>query len=403
MIPRNFLFAGAVLALLPALPLQVANAQEMPGVTATEIKVGSTFPFSGPASALGNVGKGLMVYVDHINDTGGINGRKIKLIALDDAYTPGKSVEQNRKLVESDGVAFIFSPLGTAAISANLKYMNTNKVPQLFVVTGGDKFTDYATYPYTTTAMPSYNTEGKVYAKFINEKLPKARIAILYQNDDMGKDLVGGVRSFLKDDYDKRVVAKAYEVTDPTIDSQIVTLKSSGAEAFFFAGSPKFGAQTIRKIREIGWNPLMVINVAASSVASALTPAGLDNSKGITTSTFLKDPTDPTWTDDPAVKNYRTILAKYLPVADPSEGFYLYGFAQGEILKKLLEQCGNDLSRENIMKQALNIKNFSPTLAARGLKINTSPTNNQAYLGLQLQEFNGRSWVPFGGVVSAAD
>lgn len=403
MIRTHFLVAGAVLALLPALSLQVANAQEMPGVTTTEIKVGSTFPFSGPASALGNIGKALIAYVDYINDTGGVNGRKIKFIALDDAYTPSKSVEQNRKLVESDEVAFIFSPLGTASITANLKYLNNKKVPQLFVVAGADKFTDHVTYPYTTTGMPSYNTEGKVYAKFINEKVPNGRIAILYQNDDMGKDLVGGVRSFLKDDFDKRVIAKAYETTDPTIDSQIVTLKSSGAEAFFFAGSPKFGAQAIRKVREIGWNPLTVINVASSSVAGALVPAGLDNAKGVTTSTFQKDPTDPKWSDDPAIKNYRTFLAKYMPNADIAETFYVLGVTQGEILKKILEQCGNDLTRENILKQALNLKNFSPSLAARGLTINTSPTNNQAYLALQLQTFDGKTWVPFGGPVGAAD
>lgn len=401
MISRNFVYAGAMLALLPG--MQTASAQEMPGVTATEIKIGSTFPFSGPASALGNVGKGLIAYAEYINDTGGVNGRKIKLIALDDAYTPSKSVEQNRKLVESDEVAFIFSPLGTASIAANLKYLNGKKVPQLFVVAGADKFTDHVAYPYTTTGMPSYNTEGKVYAKYINQKLPNARIAILYQNDDMGKDLVGGFRSFLKDDFEKRVIAKSYETTDPTIDSQIVNLKSTGAEALFFAGSPKFGAQAIRKIREIGWNPLTVINVASSSVAGALVPAGLDNAKGLTTGSFQKDPTDPTWSNDPAAKNYRAFLSKYLPNADPTEGFYVVGYSQGEILRKLLEQCGNDLSRENIMKQALNLKNFSPSLAAPGLTINTSATNNQAYLSLQLQSFNGKSWVPFGKPVSAAD
>lgn len=403
MIRTNFLLAGAILALLPALPLHIASAQEMQGVSATEIKVGSTFPFSGPASALGNIGKALIAYVDYINDTGGVNGRKIKLIALDDAYSPPKSVEQNRKLVESDEVSFIFSPLGTASIGANIKYLNSKKIPQLFIISGADKFTDQASFPYTTTGLPSFNTEAKVYAKYINEKAPKGRIAILYQNDDMGKDLVGGFRSFLKDDFDKRVVLKSYEVTDPTVDSQIVNLKSTGAEAFFFGGSPKFAAQTIRKVREIGWNPVFVINVASSSVAGALMPAGLDNSKGVTTSTFQKDPTDPKWKNDPAVKNYNAFLAKYMPNADPKEGFYVLGYNHGELLKKLLEQCGNDLSRENIIKQSLNLKNYAPSLLAPGLTISTSPTNNQAYLALQLQTFDGETWVPFGGLVSAAD
>jgi branched-chain amino acid transport system substrate-binding protein len=400
---KRLMVAALMLAIAQALFGQKAQAEEPVGVTATEIKVGSTFPFSGPASALGNVGKALVAYVEFINDKGGVNGRKIKLIALDDAYTPSKSVEQTRKLVESEEVALLFSPLGTASISANLKYANNKKVPHLFVLSGANKFTNYAEYPYTTTGLPSYDTEGRVYAKFITEKMPGSRIAILYQNDDLGKDFVGAFRSYMKDDFVKLVVAKSYETTDPTVDSQVVSLKGSGAEAFFIAGSPKFTAQALRKIHEIGWNPLTVIVNSTTSVAGTLAAAGLDNAKGVISSTFLKDPMDTAWEGDPAVKNYRAFVAKYIPGADLAETLYVAGAVQGEILEKILQQCGNDLTRENIMKQSLNLRNFSPSMAIPGNAINTGADNHQAWTSLQLERFDGTSWVPFGKLVSATD
>lgn len=395
--------ASAVLALLSLVTLQQAQAQNTPGVTATEIKVGTTFPFSGPGSALGAVGKSLMAYVDHINDRGGINGRKINLIALDDAYSPSKAVEQTRKLVENDEVAFLFSPLGTAAVSANVKYANVIKVPQLFVLSGANKFINYVDYPYTTSGLPSYETEGKIYAKYITEKMPGSRVAMLYQNDDLGKDFVAAFRSYMKDDFEKRVVTKSFEATDPTVDSQIVFLKSTGAEAFVIVGSPKSAAQGIRKIREIGWNPLTIIINSTSSVAGTLVPAGLDNAKGVVSSTFLKDALDPVWKDDPGVKSYRALLAKYMPNSDVADTLYAAGVTQGEILERILQQCGNDLSRENIMKQALSLNGFAPSLAIPGISINTNAKNHQAWTTLQLQQFDGKSWVPFGKLISSAD
>ncbi|MGY8638530.1 ABC transporter substrate-binding protein [Bradyrhizobium sp. 14AA] len=400
---KRIVLAMLMLAFAPVSFAQRAKAGDPVGVTATEIRVGTTFPFSGPASALGSLGKALIGYVEFINDKGGVNGRKIKLIALDDAYSPSKSVEQTRKLVESEEVAFLFSPLGTASISANVKYANSKKVPHLFVVSGANKFTNRAEYPYTTTGLPSYDTEGRAYAKFITERMPGSRIAILYQNDDLGRDFVGAFRSYMKDDFGKLVVTKSYEAVDPTVDSQVVSLKSSGAEAFFIAGSPKFTAQALRRSREIGWNPLTVIINSTTSVAGTLAAAGLDNAKGVVSSTFLKDPMDPAWEHDPKVEGYRALLAKYVPGSDVAETLYTAGIVQGEILEKILQQCGDDLTRENIMKQALNLRSFSPSMALPGSTINTGANNNQAWTSLQLERFDGKSWVPFGKLVSAAD
>lgn len=403
MLKTTIITTTVLLALSPALMAQQVNTPSTIGVTATEIKVGATFPFSGPASGLGNIGKALMSYVDSVNEKGGVNGRKINLIALDDAYTPSKSVEQNRKLVESDEVALLFSPVGTASISSIVKYANDRKIPQLFVVSGANKFTKYAEYPYTTTGLPSYDTEGKVYAKFITEKLPGARIAILYQNDDMGKDLVGGFRSFMKDDFDRLVVAKPYETTDPTVDSQIFSLKSSGATAFFIGGTPKFTAQALRKVREIGWNPLTVVNFPSSSVAGTFVPAGIDNAKGVVSGTFQKDPTDTRWKDDPSVNDYRAFVAKYIPAGDVADSAYVLGVIQGQILEQVLKQCGDDLSGENIIKQARSLKDYSPSMAMPGITINTGANNNQAWTSLQLQQFNGKSWERLGDLIRAAD
>ncbi len=290
-------FAGA-LALFAATS---AIAEDTPGVTASEIKVGATFPFSGPASSLGVTGKGMIAYVDSINERGGIGGRKIDLITYDDGYSPPKAVEQTRKLIESDKVAFIFGSLGTPALAATIKYVNAKEVPHLFVVSGASRFANFKEYPYTTTGLPSYNTEGKIYAKYITDTAPNAKIAILYQNDDLGKDFVGAFKEYLQDDFDKKVVTSGYDVSEPTIESHILTLKSSGAEALLVAGTPKFAAQAIRKAREIGWKPLLLINFVSSSVSSTIIPAGVENAIGVVSGTLIKDPVDKKWANDPGI------------------------------------------------------------------------------------------------------
>jgi len=372
-----------------------------PGITETEIRVGATFPFSGPASSLSNVGKGLIAYVKSINDRGGINGRKINLITYDDAYSPPKTMEQTRKLIESDEVAFLFGPLGTPGISATIKYVNAKTVPDLFVVSGATRFTNFIEYPMTTTGLPSYDTEGRIYAKYITQKLPSAKIAILYQDDDLGKDFVNAFREYLRDDFEKKVVISSYEVTEPTIDSHVVNLKAAGAEAFLVAGTPKFAAQAIKKANEIGWKPLFLINFVSSSVSSTILPAGADKAIGIVSATITKDPNDRKWADDPGIKWYRTHFERYLPGADIGDNNYLFGTQQGQVLEQVLRQCGDDLSRENIVKQARSIRGLALPTAVPGVVINTGPDRNMAYTQLQLQRWNGNSWEQFGDLLSA--
>jgi len=392
---RKIMLATSVLAALSA----PANA-DAPGVTATEIKVGATFPFSGPASALGAVGKALIAYVNLINDNGGVNGRKINLIALDDAYSPPKTVEQTRKLVESDEVAFMFSPLGTASNLAVAKYLAAKKIPQAFIVTGATRFTNYEEYPFITTGLPSYDTESRAYARYIAKEFPNAKVAILYQNDDLGKDFIAGFRSEYKEAFDAKVVTANYEVSQPTIDSQIVSLKSTGATVFLFAGTPKFAAQAIRKVHESGWKTLVITNLISSSIASVLAPAGLDISKGVVTATYRKDPDDPKWAADDGVKRYRAFMEKYMPGADRTDSNYFTGMHQGVILEAMLKQCGNDLSRANIAKQARNIKGLALPMSLPGIEVNTSPTNNKMYTQLHLQRWNGKDWDLFGSLLS---
>ena len=373
---------------------------ETAGVTESEIKIGATFPFSGPASPLSNTGKGLIAYVNSVNDRGGINGRKINLITYDDAYSPPKTVEQTRKLIESDEVAFLFGPLGTPGISATIKYVNAKKVPHLFVVSGVTKFANFAEFPMTTTGLPSYTTEGRIYARYIAQTRPNAKVAILYQNDDLGKDFINAFKGHLKDDFDKKVIASSYEVSEPTIDSHVVSLKSSGAEVFLFAGTPKFAAQAIKKTDEIGWKPLFLINLVSTSVSSTIVPAGPEKAVGIIAATMLKDPGDKKWTDDPGMKWYREHFAKYLPGADIGDANYLFGTQQGQILEQVLKQCGNDLSRENILRQARGIRGLSLPTLIPGITVNTGPDNSMAYTQLQLQRWTGSSWDQFGEVLS---
>lgn len=398
------MFGKIIVATALAVFLAGGSARaETPGVTESEVKIGATFPFSGPASPLSNTGKGLIAYINSINDRGGINGRKINLVTYDDAYSPPKTVEQTRKLIESDEVAFLFGPLGTPGIAATIKYVNAKKVPHLFVVSGVSKFTNFAEFPMTTTGLLSYETEGRIYAKYITQTRPDAKIAILYQNDDLGKDFVNAFRGYLKDGFDKKVAISSYEVTEPTIDSHVMSLKASGAEAFLVAGTPKFAAQAIKKADEIGWKPLFLINYVSSSVSSTIVPAGPEKAVGIVAATISKDPSDKKWADDAGIKWYREYFAKYLPGADIGDSNYLYGTQQGQILEQVLKQCGNDLSRENILKQARSIHGLSLPTLVPGITINTGPDSSMAYTQLQLQRWTGNSWEQFGEVVSAGE
>ena len=397
------MFGKPKLALTLVLALSApAFAADAPGVTATEIKIGGVFPFSGPASSIGLVGRGVLAYVQLINDRGGINNRKINYIAMDDAYSPPKAVEHIRKLVDGDEVAFIFSQLGTAGNTATAKYLAMKGVPSIAVVSGSSKFTNVQDYPLTTTGLVSYDVEGQIYAKYLSRTVPTGKYAILYQNDDLGKDYVNAFRTFLKGDFDKRVVTAAYEVTEPTVDSQVVNLKSSGAEAFFIAGTPKFAAQAIRKASEIGWKPTVIIDFPSSSIAGTLKPAGLDKAVGVIVGTTNKDPTDPKWSDDEGIKTYRAFFEKYLPGADISNTSYLTGYQQGILLEQILKQCGDDLSRANILRQAKSLKDVELSTALPGIKVNTSAKNNMVWTQMRLQRWNGTSWELFGDVLDAA-
>lgn len=378
-----------------------ASAADEPGVSDTEIKIGGVFPFSGPASSIGLVGRGLIAYIQSLNERGGVNGRKINYIAYDDAYSPPKAVEQVRKLVESDEVSFMFGQLGTPGISATAKYLRGKGVPSVAIVSGASKFTDVASYPLITTGLVSYDTEGKIYAKYLTKKLPNAKYAILYQNDDLGKDYVNAFKSYLGSDFDRRVVTAAYEVTEPTIDSQITNLKSSGAEALVVAGTPKFAAQAIRQASVIGWKATVIINFPSNSVGGTLAPAGLDKSVGVIAGTITKDIADETWKDDPALQNYRKFFEKYLSGADITNGSYAVGYQQGILLEQLLKQCGNDLSRKNIMAQAKNLKHVIVPIALPGIEVNTSEHENMMWSQMRLQRWTGTNWQLFGGVLDA--
>jgi branched-chain amino acid transport system substrate-binding protein len=379
-----------------------AFAADHPGVTATEVKVGGIFPFSGPASSIGLVGRGILAYVQSINDRGGINGRKVNYIAYDDAYSPPKAVEHARKLVESDEVAFMFSQLGTPGNTATSKYLISKGVPAIAIVSGSNKFTNVADYPLTTTSLVSFDTEGKIYAKFLSRTLPNAKYAILYQNDDLGKDYVNAFKTLLKGEFDRKVVAAAYEINDPTVDSQVVNLKSSGAEALLVAGTPKFAAQAIRKAFEIGWKPTILLNYPSSSVGATLKPAGLDKSTGVIVGTITMDPTDRQWDNNEGMKNFRAFVDKYMPGIDIADTNYLFGYTQGMLLEHLIRQCGNDLSRENIIKQAKSLKDVVLPTVLPGIKINTSDKINMDFTQMRLQRWTGTHWDQFRDVLDAA-
>jgi branched-chain amino acid transport system substrate-binding protein len=369
------------------------------GASDTEIRIGNIMPYSGPASAYGTIGKTLGAYFNKVNAEGGINGRKIKFISYDDGYSPPKTVEQARRLVENDDVLLILNSLGTAHNTAIQKYMNAKKVPQLFVATGATKFGDPKNFPWTMGWQPNYQSEGRVFADYILKNHPSGRIGILFQNDDYGKDYVKGMKDGLAGKM--MIVAELpYEPTDPTVDSQMVSLKASGADIFYNVTTPKFAAQAIKKAAEIGWKPVHLLNSVSSSVGAVIRPAGLENAQGIFTALYGKDPTDPIWNDDPGRKEWIAFMEKYYPEGDRSSSFTVYGYSVARTMVQVLQQCGDDLTRENVMRQAASLKDFETGMALPGIKINTSPTDFYPIEQMQMGLFKGDSFQPFGPVLN---
>jgi branched-chain amino acid transport system substrate-binding protein len=398
---RTFLQSSAAAAAFAA-SAGSACADNAPGVTDSEIKIGQTMPYSGPASAYGVIGRTEAAYFKMINERGGVNGRKINFISLDDAYSPPKTVEQIRRLVEQEQVAFIFNSLGTPPNAAIRQYLNDNKVPQLFVATGAAMFSDPAHFPWTMGWQPNYQTEAKIFAKHILKTKPDAKIAVLYQNDGFGKDYLTGLKDGLGSDHASMVIKEAsYETSEPTVDSQIVTLQGSGADVLLIAATPKFAAQAIRKTFDVGWTPIRYMTDVSQSIASVMKPAGLDKSKGVITGVYGKDPTDARWKDDPGFKEYAAFIDKYMTPKDLIDANAVYGFGLGATMIQVLKQCGNDLSRANVMKQAANLKDLELPMLLPGIKINTSPDNFSPIRQEALASFNGESWEQFGELYQA--
>jgi branched-chain amino acid transport system substrate-binding protein len=397
---RTFLQSSAAAAALAA-SAGSARADNAPGVTDAEIKIGQTMPYSGPASAYGVIGRTEAAYFKMINEQGGVNGRKINLISLDDAYSPPKTVEQVRRLVEQEQVAFLFNTLGTPSNTAIRQYLNDNKVPQLFVATGAAKWDDPKHFPWTIGYNPSYQTESRIYGKHIVATKPDAKIAVLYQNDDFGKDYLVGLKEGLGADKAGMIVKEAsYETSEPTVDSQVVTLQGSGADLFLIVATPKFAAQAIRKSYDLGWNAVRYITNVSVSIATILKPAGLDKSKGLITGGYVLDVTDQRYKDEPSLKAWKEFTAKYMSATDFIDVNAAYAFGAAATMIQVLKQCGNDLSRDNVMKQAANLKNFAAPLLIPGITINTSPDNFSPIRQLQLLTFNGTSWEPFGEILT---
>jgi len=371
------------------------------GATDTEIKIGNIMPYSGPASAYGIIGKTEAAYFKKINDAGGINGRKINFISYDDAYSPPKTVEQARKLVESDEVLFIFNSLGTPPNSAIHKYMNSKKVPQLFVATGATKWNDPKDFPWTMGWQPNYQSESRIYAKYLLKEKPDAKIAVLYQNDDYGKDYLKGLKDGLGAKAASMIVVEeSFETSEPTVDNHIVKLKSTNADVFVNISTPKFAAQAIKKIAEIGWKPLHILNNVSASVGSVIKPAGFDNSQGIMSAAYLKDASDRQWDNDPGMKQFYEFMAKDFPEGDRLDSGTVVGYGVAQTLVQVLKQCGDDLTRENVMKQAANVKGFRTEVLLPGITIDTSPTDFAPISQLQLMRFKGDKWELFGDVIS---
>ena len=392
--------AGLVAVAGPALAQKKYDA----GATDTEIKIGNTNPYSGPASAYGLIGKTIDAYFKKVNAEGGINGRKVNFITYDDGYSPPKAVEQVRKLVESDEVLLVFQPLGTPSNTAIQKYMNSKKVPQLFVATGATKWGDPKGNPWTMGWQPTYQAEGQIYAKYIMKNHPNAKIGILFQNDDYGKDYVKGIKDGLGDKAKTMIVSELpYEPADPTVDLQIVSLKGSGADVFFNVTTPKFAAQAIKKAAEIGWKPVHLLNNVSNSVGSVLKPAGLEASKDVLSTGYLKDPTDPTWNDDAGKKEWLAFMDKYFPDGDKTSSFTAYGYTVAQTLHQVLKQAGDDLTRANVMKQAASLKGLKLPMLLPGIEINTSASDFYPIKQMQMQKFTGERWELFGPIIAGGE
>jgi branched-chain amino acid transport system substrate-binding protein len=403
MFRRTLLMTTPAVAAITLGLRRTAYAADTPGVTATEIKIGHTDAYSGPASAYGAIGRGLVAYWKMVNDHGGVAGRKINFITLDDGYSPPKTVEQTRRLVEQEEVAFTLNQLGTPNITATEKYMNLKKVPQLFVSTGANKWGNYKEYPWTIGWQPSYRVEAQIYAKYILATKPDAKIGILYQNDDFGKDYLLGMQDGLGDRFDKMVVKSvSYETTDPTIDSQILSLQGAGADTLLTAATPKAAAQSIRKVGEIGWKPLHFITEVSISVSSVIKPAGVEHALGIITAGYYKDPTDPAWANDPGMNEWRGFMKQYMPDSDTTDSNYVFAYGIGTTALQVLKQCGDDFSRPNILKQATNLHDLDVPILLPGVKVDTSPTNYHPIRQMQLQKWNGTTWERFGEVLSGS-
>ncbi len=368
------------------------------GATDSEIKIGQTIPLSGPASAYGGIGKVQAAYIRMINERGGINGRKVNLIQYDDAYNPPKTVEQVRKLVEDDEILTTFQIIGTPPNAAVQKYLNDKKIPQLLASTGATRFTDPKNFPWTIAFNPNYQSEAHIYAKYILTNYPGAKIAILYQNDDLGKDYVKGLKDALGAKASMIVAEAPYELSDPTVDAQMVKLKSSGADLFYDITTPKFGAQAIKKAAELGWKPVHILDINATPVSQTLVPAGLENAKGIISVNYGKDPLDPQWANDDGMKRYKAFMAKYAPDQDANSGIATYGYSTAALLVQILQNCGDDLTRANIMKQATSLKNVVGDLALPGMSVSTGPNDYRINKQFQMMKFDGTRWVLFGPI-----
>ncbi len=391
------MLAGLLCAVRPA------QADDLPGVTATELKIGNTNAYSGPASAYGVIAKAESAFFKMVNDQGGVAGHKIDFISYDDAYSPPKTVEMVRKLIEEDQVAFLFNTLGTPTNTAIQRYVNMKKVPQLFISTGADKWGDYKHFPWTMGYQPSYRTEAQIYTKYLLAQKPGAKLGILYQNDDFGKDYPAGVKDVLGDKYAATVTKEvSYETSDATIDSQISSLQAAGVDAILVAATPKFAAQAIKKVHDLDWHPMFFLTNVSISVGSVMNPAGPENGVGIVTTGYMKDPTDPSFKDDKGMNEWRAFMAKYMPGADLTDANYSFAYGVSMVMLQVLKQCDGDFSRANIMKQAANLHDAYDPVLLPGIKVNTSPTNFHPIRAMQLQKWDGKTWVRFGDVIEGS-
>jgi branched-chain amino acid transport system substrate-binding protein len=392
--------AGAAAAMAAA-SWRPAGAEDTPGVTATEIKIGNTMPYSGPVSSYSPIGKLETAFFKMVNEQGGVAGHQINFISLDDGYSPPKTVEDVRRLVEEDKVAFLFNTLGTPTNSAIVRYVNQKKVPHLFVATGAAKWGDYKEYPWTTGFQPDYRTESQIYAKYILQQKPNAKVAVLYQNDDFGKDYLFGLHAVFGARYGKMVTEATYEPTDPTVDSQISSLQASGADVLLVVAAPKFAAQAIRKVYDLNWKPLLIMTNVSISVAAVLTPAGPEKAIGMISTGWLKDPTDHQWDNDAGMQEWRAFMAKNMPGADLTDGNYVYAYAVSKLMLHVLQQCKGNFSRTNIMKQAESLHRLALPTLLPGITASTSHTDHRPVKAMRLERWDGKTWVLFGDIIEA--